>query len=325
MIKKELSQYDIVNQLRLPLIILVTFAHSYSGVTEGYDIMTSGWDTYEVLKIVVSQTLVKVAMPTFFVMSGYLFFANVIQWNAQVYWQKTKRRIKTLLVPYLVWNLLMAVKLKTFSLNIFWEPVNMPLWFLRDLMAVSLLTPILYIGVKKLGWWIFVILLPIYVTGIWGIQPGPNPYAICFFTLGTFLSIRKMNLIGTFRRFEIPTYLLTVALGLAMILTYHTDFFPPQMLCYRLVGVASVFCLANRIMEKTSKHIPKIACDASYFIYLAHYVFFFSFIDTIFFAIFGTSTTSLCFHYLLCPLLKVAILIGIYYLYRRISSSLSIS
>ena len=75
-------QYEIFTQLRLPLIILVTFAHSYGGVTEGYSILGSGWDTYEVLKIVVSQTIVKVAMPTFFVMSGYLFFANVTQWNA---------------------------------------------------------------------------------------------------------------------------------------------------------------------------------------------------------------------------------------------------
>lgn len=318
MIKKELSQYDVINQLRLPLIILVTFAHSYGGVSEEYDIMTSGWDTYEVLKIVVSQTLVKVAMPTFFVMSGYLFFANVTQWNTWIYLQKIKRRIKTLLIPYLIWNLLMAVKLHTFNLSIFWEPANMPLWFLRDLMAVSLLTPIIYIGVKKLGWWIFVILLPIYVTGIWEIQPGQNPYAICYFTLGAFLSIRKMNLIDTFRRFEILAYLLTAALGLAIILTYHTHVHMPIEICFRLVGVATVFYLANRIMRKTSKRFPQIACDASYFIYLAHYVFFFSFIDTIFFAIFGTSTASLCFHFLLCPLLKVAIFISIYYLYRRI-------
>ena len=316
--KKELSQYDLINQLRLPMIILVTYAHSYGGVAEGYGIMTGGWDSYEVLKIIVSQTLVKVVMPVFFVMSGYLFFANVTQWNTQIYWQKIKRRFKTLLNPYLIWNLLMAVKLHTYSLSIFWEPANMPLWFLRDLMVVSLLTPIIYIGVKKLGWWIFVILLPVYMTGIWAIQPGLNPYAICFFTLGAFLSIRQMDLIDTCKRFEMPGYLLSATIGLAMILTYHTDIFPPLMLCFRVVSIVAIFCLGNRILANTNRRIPKTACDASYFIYLAHYVFFLSFIDNAFFDVFGSATWSLCTHYLLCPLIKAVFFITIYYIYRQI-------
>ena len=158
---KSISQYDIINALRLPLIVLVTYAHSYGGVIEGYSVLGSGWDSYEVLKIMVSQTLVKVAMPAFFVMSGYLFFANVEQFNKEIFSQKIRRRIKTLLIPYIIWNLLMAVKLKTINLSFFWTPANMPLWFLRDLMIVSLLSPIIYIGVRRLGYWVFVLLLPV--------------------------------------------------------------------------------------------------------------------------------------------------------------------
>ena len=59
------SQYDVFSQLRLPLIILVTYAHSYGCVAEGYSVFGSGWDLYEMC-----------------------------------------RRL-TLLIPYLVWNLLM--------------------------------------------------------------------------------------------------------------------------------------------------------------------------------------------------------------------------
>ena len=55
-----------------------------------------------------------------------------------------------------------------------------------------------------------------------------------------------------------------------------------------------------------------MVCDASYFVYLAHYVFFFAFIDSAFFTIFGTSTSSMCIHYLASPLLKAAILVGVY-------------
>ena len=76
------KQIDTISQLRLPLIVLITFTHSYSGVKAGWTLWDGGWDAYEVLKLIVSETLVKVAMPTFFVMSGYLFFATVTEWNA---------------------------------------------------------------------------------------------------------------------------------------------------------------------------------------------------------------------------------------------------
>ena len=310
-------QSEIFSQIRLPLIILITYAHSYGGVTEGYSILGSEWDSYEVLKIVISQTLVKVAMPTFFVMSGYLFFANVEKFNKEIYSQKIRRRIKTLLIPYIIWNLLMAVKLKTFNLSIFWEPANMPLWFLRDLMIVSLLSPIIYIGVRKLGYWIFVLLLPIYLTSIWAIQPRLNPYALCFFTLGTYWSIKKINLIETYLKFKKTFYFLFVLLALAMILTYPTIAFSLLMLCFRIVSVIAVFCLAYRMLSLTTKRIPKIVCDSSYFIFLAHYVFFFSFIDDTFFSLFGTSTPCLCIHYLICPLAKVTIFVVLYFGWTR--------
>lgn len=317
---KNISQYDVISALRLPLIVLVTYAHSNGRVAEGYSLIGSGWDSYEVLKIVVSQTLVKVATPTFFVMSGYLFFANVKKFNKEIYQQKLWRRIKTLLIPYIIWNLLMAAKLKMFSLSIFWTPANMPLWFLRDLMIVSLLTPIIYIGVKKLDYWLFVLLLPIYLTGIWAIQPGLNPYAICFFTLGAFLSIREMNLIDTCLKLEKSAYTLTIVLALVMILSYPSVAYSLLLLCFRVVSIMAAFCLAYRIFSRTDKRIPKTVCDASYFIFLAHYVFFFSLIDDTFFSLFGMSMPSLCIHYLLCPLLKVAIFIATYYLYRKVKN-----
>ena len=210
----------------------------------------------------------------------------------------------------------MAVKLRTFSLGILVEPANMPLWFLRDLMIVSLLTPIIYIGVRKLGYWLFAILLPIYLTGLYAIQPGLTPYAVCFFSLGAFLSIRKMDLIETCMKYETPSYVLTILLGIGMILTFRTPIFSPLMLCFRMAGTIAIFCIAHRILSTTNKRIPQIACDASYFIYLAHYVFFFAFLDAWFISLFGTSTASLCIHYLTLPLLKAGILIGVYVVYR---------
>lgn len=304
------------------MIVLVTFAHSYSNVVDDFSLLSSDWNTYEFLKLLISQTLVKVAVPVFFVMSGYLFFANVGNWNMRVYMSKMKRRVKTLMVPYLIWNLLMAVKLKTLSWSDFLEPANMPLWFMRDLMLVSLLTPIIYIGVRRLGLWLLVLLMPVYLTGIWLIQPAPNPYGICFFTIGAFLSIRKMDLVESALCLEKPSYVLALMFGIAMLCTCHTQFFPPMMLCFRVIGAITVFCLAYRILSNTGHRLPEVIVNSSFFIYLAHYVLFFSFIDKAFFSFCGMSTTALSIHYLFSPLIKDTILIGLYSVYNLIHYNL---
>ncbi len=331
-----ISQYEVFRQLRFPMIVLVTFAHSYGGVEEDFSLLMSDWSTYEFLKLLISQTLVKVAMPVFFIMSGYLFFANVDVWNFKVYKTKIWRRIKTLLIPYLIWNLLMAIKLKTFSWSMFWvywkpagvqidwfgqeqlmtAPANMPLWFLRDLMVVSLLTPIIYIILRKLGLWLMGLLTVLYLSGIYAFIPGLSAYAIYFFTFGAFLSIHKMDLVASLKRVEVQANVLSLLFAISMLLSYGTPVFSSLMLCFRLVCAIVVFCLFSRILASTNRRLPAIVCDSSYFIYLAHYVFFFSFIDTAFFAVFGTSNPALSIHYLLCPLIKVVIFVAIYFIYR---------
>ena len=322
----------VISQLRLPLMLLVMLAHSYSAVRTGYTLWGDGWETYEVLKLAVSQTLAKVAMPTFFVMSGYLFFADVTTWDMQTYGRKIKRRAKTLLLPYLLWNALMALKVKTFSLNLFWvywheagrqtdwlgneqlltAPADMPLWFLRDLMVVSLLTPIIYIGVRKCRVWFVVLLTLFYLSGCSAFIPGLSAYAVHFFTLGAFLSIWKKDLVETCMRYERLSCWLSGLLAVSMILSFRTSVFSSVMLCYRLTGIIAAFCLANRVLLLTNKRLPETVCHATYFIYLAHYVFFLSFIDTTYFHLCGTSMPSLCIHYLISPLLKAAIFIGFY-------------
>lgn len=335
--RNDVSQYEVFRQLRFPMIVLVTFAHSYGKVEEGFSLLASEWNTYEFLKLLVSQTLVKVAVPVFFIMSGYLFFANIEKWSLKVYKAKMLRRMKTLLIPYLIWNFLMAVKLKTFSWNMFWNfwcpagiqtdwfghvqmmtaPANMPLWFLRDLMVVSLFTPIIYILVRKLGYCLMAVLTVLYLSGICAFIPGLSAYAICFFSFGAFLSIRSMDMIEIFKRFEWPAYGLSFIFAISMLLTFHISIFSSLMLCFRLTGVIAVFCLISRILSSTNRRLPKIVSNSSYFIYLSHFVFFFSYIDTMFFILFGKSTTALSLHYLLIPLLKVIVLATIYIIYKK--------
>ena len=157
----------------------------------------------------------------------------------------------------------------------------------------------------------------LYLSGVCAFIPGLSAYAVYFFTFGAFLSIRKMDLITSFKRVEIPAYLLSVLFAISMLLTYNTPVFSSLMLCFRLTGAIAVFCLASRILSVTDKRLPSVVCNSAYFIYLAHYVFFFYFIDMAFFALFDTSVSALSFHYLLVPLLKAFLMIIAYLIYTK--------
>ena len=115
-------------------------------------------------------------------------------------------------------------------------------------------------------------------------------------------------------RFEKAAYLLSIALAAAMLFSYHTLVFSSLMLAFRITGAISVFCLASHLPCKVLSPLS----GSAYFIYLAHYVFFMSFIDGSFFALFGTSITSLSIHYLLCPLIKVSIFVALYYCFQNL-------
>ena len=315
---------EVISQLRLPLIVLVTYAHSYSGGAGG-----------DVLRLLVGQTLVKVSVPVFFIVSGYLFFRNVVQWNLEVYVGKIRRRARSLLLPYLVWNLLMVAKLHTFSWSMFWNywghagmqtdwlghenwmtaPANLPLWFLRDLMVVSLFSPIIYIGLRHRGTAIVGVLTVVYLSGVGAFAlPGLSACSLCFFSIGALLGIRKQSLIRTALRVELPAYILSAGLVVAMQFAYGTPVFSSLMLAFRLTGAAAVLCLGRRLLSVTARRLPAVCSKASYFVYLAHYVFFLSFIDAVFFRLPGCDTWV---HYLLAPLLKAVLMVAVYVVFVR--------
>lgn len=330
---------DVIGQLRFPLIILVTYAHSYGSIAPDYQLLSSDWNSYELLKLLVSQTLAKTAVPLFFVFSSYLFFLDSSRWNGQIYIRKMRRRCLSLLIPYLLWNLLAALKYGAALPRSLWidnpqaglqtdwlgqqqwltTPANMPLWFLRDLIVVSLLSPVLYAALRgQWGKWVMAVLTVAYLSGIQAFTPGLSAYAVYFFSLGSWLSLHRHDLVETSLRMERPAYAAFLTLALLMMASYHTPVFSSLMLCFRWVSVPALVCLCYRILCSTPMRQPHWLGDASYFVYLSHFVLFFSIIDTWFFRLFGSSSLSLSFHYLLCPLLKIVILCAIYRTWRLI-------
>lgn len=100
----ETTQSRTIDALRFPLAFLVIYIHSFGEpLTENPDL---GVAVYDNLRIFISHIISRVSVPLFYLMSGYLFFYKVEDFSKAVYLKKLKSRCRTILIPYLVWNIL---------------------------------------------------------------------------------------------------------------------------------------------------------------------------------------------------------------------------
>ena len=123
--------------------------------------------------------VVWLANPLFFLMSGYLFVASDVGFGWHTFAEKCRRRLKTWLVPYLLWNTIFLLSYGLVGLVLpsilgdipplqemalsdvlkaYWSihgedfcspPIDGPLWFLRDLMIVAAFTPIYFAIIRQ--------------------------------------------------------------------------------------------------------------------------------------------------------------------------------
>src|SRR5574344_205911 len=111
--EKDKVQSEVLDWLRFPLIILVVFVHcpgmpdlSSNDVLNVQLQCLSQMDVYNYVRICLSYVLSSIAVPTFFLISGYYFFYGIEDWNIHVYKEKLRKRWRSLVVPYLLWNVI---------------------------------------------------------------------------------------------------------------------------------------------------------------------------------------------------------------------------
>lgn len=212
--EKRPNVFTTLDSLKFPLAMGVVMIHcdfirvipSYAADLDRFKIFITVWNWF--LRIVV---------PAFFFISGYLFFRNGYL-TLHSYTEKLKRRVNTLLIPYLIWNtialLITVIKLTPMlapyfpqysgvfdsvwsTLEGFWEmpygkyPYDMPLWFIRNLMVVVLLTPLISILLKYLKWFAQLLLLlgAIFIPQGLGMMES-----IWFFSLGAAFPLLKISI-----------------------------------------------------------------------------------------------------------------------------------
>lgn len=200
---REKLRSDSLNLLRFPLAVVVLTIHTFNSAgtftMQGQEYDFSTLPLFMGVTRLINGFLRGQSVPVYFFISGYVFFLG-ITWTKEVYKKKLQNRTKTLLIPFVIWNvialLIMLVKKLFFPsifinaanremnltlsgfLNTFWDadhgvfipieapiantiyPQDVPLWFVRDLMIVVLFTPVLFYLLKHIRQYL------IYLLGI---------------------------------------------------------------------------------------------------------------------------------------------------------------
>ncbi len=162
------------------------------------------------LQIIISRAT-DIAIPIFFLISGYLFFVSLNDLSDIS--QKLRRRIQSLLIPFLAWNLIYLILWCSLSMlpqlhdsvinaygvewNALWfvkkitlAPIAGVFWYIRTLMLFCLATPLLFLLYERL--WLTLPLLVILFLRWKAIDCSLlSTEGMLFFTLGGFAGKRN--------------------------------------------------------------------------------------------------------------------------------------
>lgn len=187
-----------IDLIRVLLTIGIVFLHA-TMTDLNYSTPEFKW----VIKSVINVTMV--CLPMFFAFSGYLFFRNVTDDpQSSWFWSKLRKRFSSLFIPFIIANCVAFMAYFT-TLKVFpsmisgflgndwkdpgfvlWKgPINLSLWFIRELIKLTILTPIIFIVIKHLKWWSV-----LFLGVMWKLGICPEP--LFWYSSGVCLSIWKI-------------------------------------------------------------------------------------------------------------------------------------
>lgn len=277
MIKITCEESAAINSLRLLCVICVVMIHSN---VSSYDAVVASMDETSVSIINHWHTILcfpSGCLGLLFVLSGYLFFRGVgesFSWFND-YFLKIKSRILSLFVFWIVWCILHIAC--TFVLggnkcdsaldffSRFWPEFGEPvwgrgMWFIRSLIAFTILSPIYYIVVKIFKHLTVVLCLVL----LWLDIPITFTYFNVYLLFGCYLSCMNITLTSLSEIFRWRVCLIGYVM-LHIFSSFISSAFV-QALCpiLALVSLIGIFRLYP---------IPKSITQISTFLYAAHFYF----------------------------------------------------
>lgn len=253
--------------------VMVVFRHSLNLTAFFGEESQAPWLSFT-LEHGVSK-LTEIAVPYFFAVSGY-FFLGRDYYAKGAYVAMLKKKARTLVVPFLLWNVIGLVPLMLthkfivedepwrYALQLLHSDWNGVLWYVRDLITLMVLVP-LYGWIFRLDrWWLYA------VVGLWLFSrwipvdcSWMSSEGLLFFFLGGVLQ-RKGQ-----RSWTMGMPVLVVATAAWLVSCFAFPFYWPIHGYNTLLGLCVFWCWMDRLPQACHKRLLPLA-PLAFFIYVCH-------------------------------------------------------
>jgi fucose 4-O-acetylase-like acetyltransferase len=270
-----------IDALRFLLVVAIVVIHARShseqvrGVPFGPESLGGG---ARFLQEILSSVIARTAVPLFFLFSGFLTAGSFVK---KGYGTLLKSRARTLLTPYLIWNLIafslycvsspdrlgQADLLAIFGAN--GLPAAYHFWFIRDLILLVIAAP-LFVSAARIAPWPSVLgalALWFYSPSWMGANGMPiDPAAICFFLVGVALCFHRTELSMRWQQVAAIAYApLAVADAILSDETTAGIAFHKVTL---IVGMVAIWYLGGVLIKR--RPLPAFLTGSAFMVYAAH-------------------------------------------------------
>ena len=333
--------------LRFPMIVAVVMLHTIIVDQNNFGVVQvphGKYPIFDICQYLLQRDLGDIAVPLFFFVSGFLFFYKVDVFNWNTYSKKIKKRVHSLLIPYLIWNTLFLLfivfcyycfpsivksfhpLLSKFNFiyfvksywNVYSGPILAPMWFIRDLMVLNLFTPFIYLLIKKTDFLIVFLATILFISGWKYTLPGIGGRIWLPYILGAYFSINKMNFLNEFYKIEKTLYFLCVMFILLDVLLFH---FGKQIVYINhtaiILGIICVPLMVAKLINKNIIHENSFLATASFFVFGFH-MFFINIFNKSWVFFLHVNTFTAIFVQIFIPILVSIVCVGVYILLKKI-------
>ena len=287
---------ELITFLRFPMMVAVVLLHCSFELTMKNGVLQDCvcYADYNYFRLFITE-ITTAAVALFFIFSGYLFFRSGVL-TPQSYGKKLHNRLYTLLLPYVAWSVIyigiyllaqfllpqamdgVMKPVVDFTLrdwgSCLWDvediarrngPIVSQFWYLKELMIASVVAPLLYVGLRYLRGWFFLLLMAMYAIPI----PSTTVFGMLFFSLGAYIGIYGIDLPSLAYRYRWAVTLLFVGLITCLVTTsicnmgivYHLG---------SLLGAIAYVGWGTYLVGKKHAHVPTLLTASSFFLFAYH-------------------------------------------------------
>jgi succinoglycan biosynthesis protein ExoH len=282
--------------MRILLIAGIVFVHVPSDDATNQFLGANG--LFDWLRVFLGESLFRIGVPCLSAISGYLLFVRGMD---KFDYPKTLRsKAKTVLLPFLLWNgglfvLVLVVQFFNMGVGYFhdlWSasprelltyafavedfPVNVPLYFLRDLMVCILLSPLLAMLVRRMPMLTLGVLFVIAVLPDIPIGIVLKKSILFSFTLGIYLGLNQVDLKMLDRHAGAGTAAVLLAAGLLSVALYQNGPDYPWVLdlalnALSILGAAGFWLMSALAIRSRFGRMMAGTGSLSFWIFCGHY------------------------------------------------------